>query len=141
MIRRPASDDETSDLWELSPNLTPLLDVLFMLLFFLVLSANTAQYALELSLPVTQTPATALPSQTTIVITLPRAGEAVIVDDVVLVGWDRTRAFLLQRIQARPDATFLIAGDRDARLQSVVRVLSILREGGVPGASILVQQE
>lgn len=138
--RRPAREE--TGFQELVPNLTPLLDVLFMLLIFLVLSANTAQYALELALPATRDPAGPVPVEAAqVVITLPREGEAMIVDTEVLVGWEQARPLLAAKIEARPDAWFLIAGDRETALERVVQVLAFLQAQGVRRSRILVQQE
>lgn len=141
MIGRRRPDERASALGEQAPNLTPLLDVLFMLLFFLVLTANTAQYALELALPRTEESGPPAVAENQVTITLYRAGEAVTIDTVTVVGWARARAVLAARIAVQPDAWYLIAGDREVPLQKVVRVLGFLQSQRVERVKILVQQE
>lgn len=126
---------------ELAPNLTPLLDVLFMLLIFLILTANTAQFALEITLPQAAQPKQTVPADDQIVITLYGAGDAVTVDTVTSRDWSRAREVLSARINAAPEASYLIAGDRNVSLQKVVRVLSFLEARGVTQVRILVEQE
>ena len=141
MIGRTGLDERTPRIRELAPNLTPLLDVLFMLLIFLILTANTAQFALEITLPQAAEPKQTVLAEPQVVITLYGAGEAITIDNVTTRDWARAREVLSARVNAEPDAWYLIAGDKNVTLQKVVRVLSFLEARGISQVRILVEQE
>lgn len=140
MIRRKR-DDEPTGLKDLAPNLTPLLDVLFMLLIFLVLTANTAQFALDIALPGAVEPKSTVLAEREVVVTLYAQGETISVDGETVPNWAAAQEALAKRINAAPDAWYLIAGDKDVPLSKLVRVLSFLQSRNVAQVRILVGAE
>lgn len=122
-------------------NMTPMIDVVFNLLIFFLLSATYAneERELELSVPTVKSAAPAAPS--------PRAIEVVVHSDgrVELQGESVTAPVLESRlVQAKrnyPDQSVAIRGDRGARYQWVADVLSICRRAGIRKVDVIVRQQ
>jgi biopolymer transport protein ExbD len=139
MIRR-STDDRGNGLYELAADLTPMLDVLFILLVFFVLTANSAQLVLDVTLPKDQaTAAKPLPQPERIVIAiLPDEGKWQ-VKDSKLETWEETEAAIKAAIEAAPKAAVVIASDQSVPMQRFVQTLSYLRNLGVAKVDIAME--
>ncbi len=124
MRRRKAR--RTADL-----DITPLIDVLFMLIIFFVLMASFVQGKLDVELPSGQ--GRSLNAERAIIVTVEKngaiswAGKSVTKDEV---------AALARRSKSRE---ILLAGDREASYGTVTEILSILRKEGITSAGLLMQ--
>jgi biopolymer transport protein ExbD len=116
-------------------DITPLIDVLFMLIIFFVLTAVFVQGAIEIDLP--QGDAPPVSERTPIVVTVTSdsgilwAGEAVLPDAL---------PELVYGALARSD-DILIAGDRNASYGDVASVLEELRSLGVDNVGLAFEGE
>jgi biopolymer transport protein ExbD len=141
MIGKRNPDREAEELQELAPNLTPLIDVVFMLIFFLVLTANAVQFAVDIALPgaaEAERPALAAPHQ--VIVTLRRDGD-IAIDGHAIPDWERAKAILNLRADQDPEAWFVIAGDRHAELQALAPILAFLQERGIRRTRILIHRQ
>lgn len=108
-------------------NITPLIDVMLILLIFVMASSTFRQYfGIDVALPAA---ATATPQQ--------RAPHEIVVLDSGAIQWagltvtpEQLRAALLQAIEQDPDATFILRGDKNAPFQNVVTAIDIARDAG-----------
>lgn len=139
MIRR-SGGERGNGLYELAADLTPMLDVLFILLVFFVLTANSAQLALDVTLPKDKTTtAKPLPPPARVVIAiLPDEGHWQ-VDDKKLETWEETEAAIKAAMEAKPKAAFVIASDQAVPMQRFVQTLSYLRSLGVAKVDIAME--
>ena len=116
-------------------DITPLIDVLFMLIIFFVLTANFLQGRIEVDLPAGE--AASDVEENALLLTVRRDGS---------VLWEE-REREADEIAARAAEAaaekreILIAGDREAPYGSVARVLEILRREGVASAGLAMQGE
>ena len=112
-------------------DITSLIDVMFMLIIFFVLTASFVQGKLDVELPSGKGVSAGAKGAVTVAVekngAISWAGKAVSKEEL---------AELAKRIGARE---VLVAGDRGAPYGMVAEVLSILRGAGVTSAGLLMQ--
>ena len=136
---RPDRDDDRDGGTAL-PALTPLLDVLFMLLFFMVLTANAPPFALDLRLPAApETGGQVVVDRDRTVIALPTDRSGWAFDGMEMPRWEAVAAAIDGALDRRPETVFVIAGDAQGRLEPLVTVIDFLRSRGVTGSKVLVR--
>ena len=111
-------------------DITPLIDVMFMLILFLVITAAFVQGAIDVSLPRGAPPP--LPDNRQIVLTVTKDSE------VLWGGVSVSSADLLPRIEEalRENVDILLAGDREARYGDVAELMDFLRQSGVQSVGL-----
>ncbi len=114
-------------------DITPLIDVLFMLIIFFVLTANFLQGRIEVDLPVGE--AAAKTEENALLLTVRKDGS-------VLWGDRETRMEELAPLAAEAAAArrdILLAGDREAPYGAVAEVLNVLRREGIVSTGLALQ--
>ncbi len=114
-------------------DITPLIDVLFMLIIFFVLTANFLQGRIEVDLPVGE--AVAKTEENALLLTVRKDGS-------VLWGDRETRTEELAPLAAEAAAArrdILLAGDREAPYGAVAEVLDVLRREGIVSTGLALQ--
>lgn len=113
-------------------DITPLIDVLFMLIIFFVLMASFIQGSIEVALPLGGgTPI----SGGAIVVTVEKNGE------ILWNGLPAETSDIARLARAAEGREIVIAGDRDAPYGAVAKILQILRKEGVGTAGLLMGGE
>lgn len=111
-------------------DITPLIDVLFMLIIFFVLTTAFVQGSIEVALPAGSPPPISANSPIVVSVgpdsSISWAGER--------IAFDELRARAEAAVAASEE--MLVAGDRDARYGEVAAVLDELRLAGVEAVSI-----
>ena len=139
MIR--VSDDSASQP-SLLADLTPLLDVIFIVLVFLMLSANVAPLALPVDLPTQGAElAEAVDETRTVTVSLTNDSAGWGLDGKPYDNWASLSADLISARSENPDLKVIIAGDRNVPMEKLVQLLSFLQGQQWPAASILMEQE
>lgn len=111
--------------------LTPLVDVVFQLIIFFVLTAAFVQGSITVSLP----EGTGQPvSQTPLVINVDQNGEIFVNDEKAEIP----KAVGLAREVVSKGRPILLAGDKRTPYEAIVRVLNALKEGGIDEISLAV---
>jgi biopolymer transport protein ExbD len=130
---------ESDDAEGLLPDLTPMLDVLFMLLVFFLLTANSAEHALEILLPDRET-AAARPVDDTdaLRVVLPAGDRRWVVNGARYAEWEAAKAAILAARAADREVPAIIEGDRDVPLERVVEVMGFLAANGFSAVNVLV---
>ncbi len=116
-------------------DITPLIDVLFMLIIFFVLTANFLQGRIEVDLP--QGEAASEIGESPLLLTVRKDG---------IVLWDGREAASGELASLAAEAAsgkreVLLAGDKEAPYGAVARVLEILRREGLTSAGLALQGE
>lgn len=125
-----------------SLDLTPVLDVIFMLLVFLLLTANSVQHALKLDLPEEGADqAQALNPEERITITLSDQDNRWHVNDEKFVSWQAVEEAVLERRKSTPDADIVIQGDRQTSMEVLLQALAFLKREGLAAAQILMERQ
>ena len=130
MRRRRHSEEMSS---EADINITPLLDIVFiMLIFFVVTTSFVKEAGIEVNRPTAQT--AERKEHTSILIAITPAGEIWI--DRRIVDIRSVRA-AIERLRAEnPEGTVVIQGDRKAQIGLLVQVMDQVRKAGVSNVSI-----
>jgi len=124
-------------------DLTALLDVLFMLLVFFLLTANSQERALNIDLPWQgASQAQPLANEKKITLTLHSGEEAAWeVNGVRLGDWSSVEQTLRQLHEQQPKAEIIIAADRMAPSERLLQALAFLQGEGLVAAKILMDAE
>jgi biopolymer transport protein ExbD len=122
-------------------NMTPMIDVVFNLLIFFLLSATyiTEERQLELQVPAVPAAAPAVATPSDLVINVSASG-AVSIDDQEM----SLEALEKKLDDARanfPGQGVSIRGDKEAPYQWVARVLSICKRAGIRRIDVMVQEQ
>jgi biopolymer transport protein ExbD len=132
----------TADLSPEEPiNMTPMIDVVFNLLVFFLLSATyiTEERQLELQVPSVPAAAPAVPTPSDLVINIAASG-AISIDEK-----DLSMEGLEEKLESArknfPGQGVSIRGDKEAAYQSVARVLSICKRVGIRRIDVMVQEQ
>jgi len=117
-------------------NLTPMIDVVFLLIIFFLVGTKFYELEREISVRLPETsdarPLTKPPQE--VVINVARDGEITVNQEVMSVA---TLVELLRAARARyPDQAVLVRGDRDSRHQMVVDVLGACVRAGIHRMSV-----
>lgn len=125
---------------DLVPDLTPLLDVMFMLIVFLVLTTNTMQQVFDVTLPEDQDGVTELLSeQETIKVTIfPESGQWGI-NEQKYSDYDGFKRALLVQHQAQPMQKIIIYGDQSVTIERLMKLLTFLRSQNIETADIVME--
>lgn len=124
---------------DLMPDLTPLLDVMFMLIVFFILTANSVPYALDVNLPEDgESIVEAVEDPDMLSITL-------LADDA---GWkvnnqifDHEDAFKeALKSQANENSKILVIGDKNVSMQKLLSVMTFLRKHNIQTADIVMDK-
>ena len=141
MIKAPDGSEQQNGLADLAADLTPLLDVLFILLVFFVLTANTAQVALDLTLPDKGAEAAkALKDENKVVVAIFEEDGKWGVDGANYADWNAAKAAMEKARTDKPKARFVIAGDRKVSLERFLQTLAHLRKLGLKQTDIIMEQ-
>ena len=138
MAFSPGRDDEDDGGVLADINVTPLVDVMLVLLIIFMIAAPMLHQGIEVALPRAQAKNLPLKVEDPIVLSINRDGLVYLretpVPNADLV--DRLKA----QLQARPDDTVFLKGDRDAPYGRVVDVLDILQRGGIQHVGMVTER-
>jgi biopolymer transport protein ExbD len=120
------------------PNLTPLIDIVFLLLVFFMLTSHFVQeQALNIDLPVADS-GEAVTEDTQLEVVIKPEGVLLIDDHIVEP--DNLQAVLQEQLKGRKDKLVRVRGDRGAPLGEAVTVLDAARKAGADGVDIVTEQ-
>ena len=111
-------------------DITPLIDVLFMLIIFFVLTTAFVQGGVTVDLPTGDPPP--MTEKNPIVLTVTKGGEFLWAGEKI----SRDRVAPLALAARAKSEDILVAGDRDARYGDVAELLDELRRAGVENVGI-----
>lgn len=125
---------------DLMPDLTPLLDVMFMLIVFFILTANAVPYALDIDLPEdTEAISQAVEDPDMLSVTLLAGDAGWKINSEVFETESAFKAAL--EVKANKDQKVIIIGDKDASMQKLMSILAFLRKHEIEAADIVMQQK
>lgn len=129
-------EDETG---EAGAVLTPLVDVVFMLVAFLLLTANSAQLALDIDLPLTDGAQASAAERPVVMLGVAEAGW--VLDDTPLGGQAETEQAVQAWLAGEPDGLVVIAVDRTLPAQRLIDTFDLLRSAGAQHVEIAAENE
>lgn len=137
MIRHSQMESEDG-LQSALPDLTTLLDIMFILLVFFILTAGVSYRALDLTLPssveeeISQTKASNH-------IMLELRDTTYAIDGTEYLTAEDVKSAVIKAIKTTPDKELVIAGDRSVSLERLLGILTFLEKNGIDAANILMQ--
>lgn len=123
-------------------DLTPLIDVVFIIVVFLLLTANTRLLSLPITVPESDDipeSVSALPA--VIKISISAANEGWFLEDENYSRWEVFRERLMDTIRREPNSVVSIAADQQADVQRFVKVLTLLTQQEIKSTQIVLKQE
>ena len=137
MIRLPQADNAQANLL---PDLTPLLDVIFIVLVFFLLTAQTPLLQLAVHLPQSREalPAAAAGSDERVRVQLDAAGNWRL-NDAEQADFAELRRALLQAFSATDQPGLDLVLDRQAPLSAFLDLMALLQQQGVQDSRILLE--
>lgn len=138
MIELQQDDPDAGSLRDLMPDLTPMLDILFILLVFFMLTAGAVFQSLDVTLPASVSddlPLTQEPEQ----VTLEIKPDGFALDGQQIADFTQLKKTLPTEVKA--DHQLIIACDKAVSVQRLLKVLTYLQSQGLETANILMQRE
>jgi biopolymer transport protein ExbD len=121
------------------PNLTPLIDIVFLLLVFFMLTSHFVQeQAVNIDLPEAES-GEALREESRLEVVLTPEGQLLL--DEHIVAQESLEALLRKRLEGREDRSVRVRGDRGAPLGKAVAVLDAARLAGADGVDIVTERQ
>ena len=136
MAFTPGRDDEERVLSDI--NVTPLVDVMLVLLIIFMIAAPMLHQGIEVALPRAQAKNLPLKVEDPIVLSINRDGQ------VYLRSTQVPNEDLVERLKAqlatRPDDTVFLKGDRDAPYGRIIDILDVLQRGGIQHVGMVTER-
>ncbi len=140
----PNSNKGGADLGLGFPDMTALLDVIFILLIFLLLTSQVVPEALTLELPQTERGTQTQAKDDSITISVDGLSKTWAVNQHKFDQWLDFRAGFIHALNARPTGgkpQIFIAGDKDTSLQELLKLFDLLQEFQLNATEILVKSD
>jgi biopolymer transport protein TolR len=132
-IGEEADDSVLADI-----NVTPLVDVMLVLLIIFMITAPMLHQGIEVALPQAEAEAMALRVDDPLVISVNRDGLVYVQDEPIHPTQLIER--LKPLIEARDDDTVFLKGDRELAYGQIIEVLDILQRGGIEHVGMVTER-
>ncbi len=141
MITIPGSNRE-SIISDLMPDLTPLLDVLFMLILFLILTANAVPYAIDVNLPEDdQAVSKAVDDTNVLSITLLGDGKGWKIDGQTYQSESKFKTDLLVNFNKDKEQHIVLMGEKTVSMQKLLDLMTYLKKHNIQTVDILMKRK
>lgn len=121
-----------------TPNLTPLIDIVFLLLVFFMLTAHFVKdQSLDIALPEADS-AENFEEQDALEIVINNEGEILV--DEKMIKSDELEASMQQALQGRSNKQVILRGDKNSKLDLTVQVMDAARKAGAESLDIITSQ-
>lgn len=125
-------DDSLSDI-----NVTPLIDVMLVLLVIFIVTAPMLTNAIPVNLPKTEGVEAPAP-KTPLILNVSREGQISLGDDVVPM--DRIQAVLSERASQQDDMQVQLQADDGVPYGTVAQVMALIERAGITRLSVMTQR-
>lgn len=136
MIKSPSPHPEES----IQPDLTPLLDIIFIVMVFLLLTATVKLQSLEVSLPTADTESVSDIDSKSFTINILEQPPYWGLDGHSYSTWHSFTRALLQKVKKNPEFQVVIASDKTAEIQHMVKLLAFLQDNNIKATQILMDE-
>ena len=120
-------------------NVTPLVDVMLVLLIIFMIAAPMLHQGVEVALPRADAPNLPLRVQDPLVVSIDRNGRVYLRESAVEI--DELVSRIKSQISSRGDDTVFLKGDRDVPYGKVIEVLDILHQGGIVHVGMVTDRQ
>ena len=140
MIDLAQSQKQLSTWQFVLPDLTSMLDILFILLVFFMLTIGSVYQSLDLKLPssaMEEIPQENLSKK----IMLEIGNDRYALDGKLIKEFEQFKKAVIEVIQKKPQHELVIAGDKNISIERLLNVLTYLQSQCIEAANILMQDE
>ncbi|EGQ9808208.1 biopolymer transporter ExbD [Vibrio parahaemolyticus] len=135
MIKVPQDNNHNG----LTPDLTPLLDIIFIVMVFLMLTAAVKLDSLDVALPSTDSQAVAEVDKQSITVNILKDEPYWAINGQTYIDWENFTLALLEESKS-PDKPIVIGAEKTANIQSLVQLLGFLQENGIQATQLLTEE-
>lgn len=135
MIKVPQDNNRNG----LTPDLTPLLDIIFIVMVFLMLTAAVKLDSLDVALPSTDSQAVAEVDKQSITVNILKDEPYWAINGQTYIDWENFTLALLEESKST-DKPIVIGAEKTANIQSLVQLLGFLRENGIQATQLLTEE-
>ncbi|NIY82955.1 ExbD/TolR family protein [Vibrio hepatarius] len=123
----------------LTPDLTPLLDIIFIVMVFLMLTAAVKLDSLEVDLPTTDSQAVSEVDTKSLTVNILASEPHWAIDSKEYLDWNNFTLALLE--QHKSDSKPIVIGaEKTADVQHLVKLLAFLQENGIQATQLLTEE-
>ncbi|MHA2760539.1 ExbD/TolR family protein [Vibrio harveyi] len=135
MIKAPQDNNSHG----LTPDLTPLLDIIFIVMVFLMLTAAVKLDSLDVNLPSTDSQAVAEVDKQSITVNILKKEPHWAINGKAYIDWENFTMALLEESKST-DKPIVIGAEKTADIQSLVKLLGFLQENGIQATQLLTEE-
>ncbi|HCH5329797.1 TPA: biopolymer transporter ExbD [Vibrio parahaemolyticus] len=135
MIKVPQDNNRNG----LTPDLTPLLDIIFIVMVFLMLTAAVKLDSLNVALPSTDSQAVAEVDKQSITVNILKDEPYWAINGQTYIDWENFTLALLEESKST-DKPIVIGAEKTANIQSLVQLLGFLQENGIQATQLLTEE-
>ncbi|EGR2780396.1 biopolymer transporter ExbD [Vibrio parahaemolyticus] len=135
MIKVPQDNNRNG----LTPDLTPLLDIIFIVMVFLMLTAAVKLDSLDVALPSTDSQAVAEVDKQSITVNILKDEPYWAINGQTYIDWENFTLALLEESKST-DKPIVIGAEKTANIQSLVQLLGFLQENGIQATQLLTKE-
>ncbi|MCC3842679.1 biopolymer transporter ExbD [Vibrio parahaemolyticus] len=135
MIKVPQDNNRNG----LTPDLTPLLDIIFIVMVFLMLTAAVKLDSLDVALPSTDSQAVAEVDKQSITVNILKDEPYWAINGQTYIDWENFTLALLEESKST-DKPIVIGAEKTANIQSLVQLLGFLKENGIQATQLLTEE-
>ncbi|MDE0549778.1 biopolymer transporter ExbD [Vibrio sp. VP6] len=135
MIKVPQDNNRNG----LTPDLTPLLDMIFIVMVFLMLTAAVKLDSLDVALPSTDSQAVAEVDKQSITVNILKDEPYWAINGQTYIDWENFTLALLEESKST-DKPIVIGAEKTANIQSLVQLLGFLQENGIQATQLLTEE-
>ena len=123
------------------PDLTPLLDIIFIVMVFLLLTASIKLQTLEVDLPTANSAVTSEVDNQSVTINILALPPYWALQGEQFSDWDGFTKALVILVTDKPDVDIVIASDKTAQIQHMVKLFVFLQDNQISAAQLLIEEE
>ena len=123
----------------LTPDLTPLLDIIFIVMVFLMLTAAVKLDSLEVDLPTTDSQAVAEVDTKSITVNILENEPYWAINGKEYIDWENFKLALLEEHKSS-NHPIVIGAEKTADVQYLVKLLAFLQENGIQATQLLTEE-
>ncbi|MEK2173627.1 biopolymer transporter ExbD [Vibrio parahaemolyticus] len=135
MIKVPQDNNRNG----LTPDLTPLLDIIFIVMVFLMLTAAVKLDSLDVALPSTDSQTVAEVDKQSITVNILKDEPYWAINGQTYIDWENFTLALLEESKST-DKPIVIGAEKTANIQSLVQLLGFLQENGIQATQLLTEE-
>lgn len=124
------------------PDLTPLLDIIFIVMVFLLLTANVQIKTLAINVPQTNdSNQLSTPDKNVIVVNILPNAPFWALEGKPISDWQLVAKTLLETITNYPEKSVVIAADKQANIENLLTVLRFMQKHQISATQILMEEQ